>query len=95
MKAHLDDQVTPKVHDCVFSEDDSCVSQKEASLLKELDQERQRYQNVIKEFSRLEQRYDNLKEETSLAKVTPILHTNSCYNLQSKTGFFEFLIYIT
>lgn len=46
------------------------VSQSEASLQKELDQERQRYQNLLKEFSRLEQRYDNLKEEVSLTKVT-------------------------
>lgn len=48
----------------------SIVSQSEASLQKELDQERQRYQNLLKEFSRLEQRYDNLKEEVSLSKVT-------------------------
>uniref|UniRef100_A0A3Q3WQY3 Uncharacterized protein n=1 Tax=Mola mola TaxID=94237 RepID=A0A3Q3WQY3_MOLML len=52
---------------CLYvSEDGSCISQKEALLHKELDQERQRYQNVLKEFSRLEQRYDNLKEEMSL-----------------------------
>lgn len=50
--------------------DGSIVSQSEASLQKELDQERQRYQNLVKEFSRLEQRYDNLKEEVSLTKVT-------------------------
>lgn len=54
---------------CV-SVDGSSVSQTEASLQKELDQERQRYQNLLKEFSRLEQRYDNLKEEMSLTKVT-------------------------
>lgn len=46
------------------------MSQSEALLQKELDQERQRYQNLLKEFSRLEQRYDNLKEEVSLSKVT-------------------------
>lgn len=46
------------------------MSQSEASLEKELDQERQSYQNLLKEFSRLEQRYDNLKEEVSLSKVT-------------------------
>lgn len=46
------------------------MSQSEASLQKELDQERQRYQNLLKEFSRVEQRYDNLKEEVSLTKVT-------------------------
>lgn len=50
--------------------DGSIVSPSEASLHKELDQERQRYQNLVKEFSRLEQRYDNLKEEVSLTKVT-------------------------
>lgn len=49
--------------------DGSSASPKEASLQKELDQERQRYQNLLKEFSRLEQRYDNLKEEVSLPKV--------------------------
>lgn len=54
---------------CV-SANGSIVSQTEASLQKELDQERQRYQNLLKEFSRLEQRYDNLKEEVSLTKVT-------------------------
>uniref|UniRef100_A0A3Q1JSJ2 Myosin VB n=1 Tax=Anabas testudineus TaxID=64144 RepID=A0A3Q1JSJ2_ANATE len=42
-----------------------------ASLQNELDEERQRYQNLLKEFSRLEQRYDNLKEELSLAKFQP------------------------
>lgn len=57
---------------CIFSYvtvDGSGTSPKEASLQKELDQERQRYQNLLKEFSRLEQRYDNLKEEVSLPKV--------------------------
>ncbi|KAL4617287.1 unconventional myosin-Vb isoform X3 [Arapaima gigas] len=44
------------------------VSQREASLQVELDEERQRYQNLLKEFSRLEQRYDNLQEEVSMAK---------------------------
>lgn len=43
-------------------------------MQKELDQERQRYQNLLKEFSRLEQRYDNLKEEVSLSKVTLCTH---------------------
>uniref|UniRef100_A0A1A8H335 Myosin VB n=1 Tax=Nothobranchius korthausae TaxID=1143690 RepID=A0A1A8H335_9TELE len=41
------------------------------SLQRELDEERQRYQNLLKEFSRLEQRYDNLKEEVSLNKFHP------------------------
>lgn len=49
--------------------DGSVASPKETSLQKELEQERQRYQNLLKEFSRLEQRYDNLKEEVSLPKV--------------------------
>ncbi|CAN9504644.1 unnamed protein product [Ophioblennius macclurei] len=42
-----------------------------ASLQLELDEERQRYQNLVKEYSRLEQRYDNLKEEVSLNKFIP------------------------
>ncbi|KAM3599551.1 uncharacterized protein V6R79_007865 [Siganus canaliculatus] len=50
---------------------DGAVSLKETSLQKELDQERQRYQNLLKEFSRLEQRYDNLKEDVSLSKFHP------------------------
>ncbi|XP_026153683.1 unconventional myosin-Vb isoform X2 [Mastacembelus armatus] len=50
---------------------DGPVSKKEGSLQKELDGERQRYQNLLKEFSRLEQRYDNLKEEMSLNKFQP------------------------
>lgn len=45
------------------------LSQKEASLQSELDEERLRYQNLLKEFSRLEQRYDNLQEEATYAKV--------------------------
>ncbi|TWW66679.1 Unconventional myosin-Vb [Takifugu flavidus] len=53
------------------SADGSIVSQSEASLQKELDQERQRYQNLLKEFSRVEQRYDNLKEEVSMTKFQP------------------------
>ncbi|XP_073333627.1 unconventional myosin-Vb isoform X2 [Pagrus major] len=53
------------------SEDGGSVSQKEVTLQKEMDQERQRYQNLLKEFSRLEQRYDNLKEEVSLNKFHP------------------------
>lgn len=57
---------------CVAAIDGS-VSQREVSLQKELDEERQRYQNLLKEFSRLEQRYDNLKEEMSLSKVTRLL----------------------
>ncbi len=56
------------------SEDGGSVSQRETSLQTELDQERQRYQNLLKEFSRLEQRYDNLKEEVSLTKVSSSPH---------------------
>ncbi|KAJ8338766.1 hypothetical protein SKAU_G00355520 [Synaphobranchus kaupii] len=50
---------------------ESDVSQKEASFRAELDEERLRYQNLVKEYSRLEQRYDNLQEEVSLAKFQP------------------------
>ncbi|XP_056146233.1 unconventional myosin-Vb, partial [Lampris incognitus] len=49
----------------------SSASQKQVHLQTELDQERQRYQNLLKEFSSLEQRYDNLQEEISLAKFQP------------------------
>ncbi|KAG5272054.1 hypothetical protein AALO_G00161170 [Alosa alosa] len=47
------------------------VSQKESSLQADLNEERQRYQNLVKEYSRLELRYDNLQEEMSLAKFQP------------------------
>ncbi|XP_060747618.1 unconventional myosin-Vb isoform X1 [Tachysurus vachellii] len=47
------------------------LSQKEANLQTELDDERQRYQNLLKEFSRLEQRYENLQEEATYAKFVP------------------------
>ncbi|XP_036384291.1 unconventional myosin-Vb isoform X3 [Megalops cyprinoides] len=53
------------------STEDQESSEKEAHLQVELDEERQRYQNLVKEFSRLEQRYDNLQEEVSLAKFQP------------------------
>lgn len=46
------------------------VSQKESRLQVELDEERQRYQNLVKEYSRLEQRYENLQEDMSSVKVT-------------------------
>lgn len=45
------------------------VSQKESHLQVELDEERQRYQNLLKEYSRLEQRYENLQEDMSSMKV--------------------------
>uniref|UniRef100_A0A4W5Q051 Myosin VB n=1 Tax=Hucho hucho TaxID=62062 RepID=A0A4W5Q051_9TELE len=45
---------------------ESSASQSVGRVQAELDEERQRYQNLLREFSRLEQRYDNLQE----AKVT-------------------------
>uniref|UniRef100_A0A673ZT75 Myosin VB n=1 Tax=Salmo trutta TaxID=8032 RepID=A0A673ZT75_SALTR len=42
------------------------ASQSVGRVQAELDEERQRYQNLLREFSKLEQRYDNLQE----AKVT-------------------------
>uniref|UniRef100_A0A671RI00 Unconventional myosin-Vb n=1 Tax=Sinocyclocheilus anshuiensis TaxID=1608454 RepID=A0A671RI00_9TELE len=47
------------------------VSQKEIRLQVELDEERQRYQNLVKEYSRLEQRYENLQEDMSSMKFHP------------------------
>uniref|UniRef100_A0A8C2BE94 Myosin VB n=1 Tax=Cyprinus carpio TaxID=7962 RepID=A0A8C2BE94_CYPCA len=47
------------------------VSQKEIRLQVELDEERQRYQNLVKEYSRLEQRYENLQEDMSSTKFHP------------------------
>uniref|UniRef100_A0A672S8Q8 Unconventional myosin-Vb-like n=1 Tax=Sinocyclocheilus grahami TaxID=75366 RepID=A0A672S8Q8_SINGR len=47
------------------------VSQKEIHLQVELDEERQRYQNLVKEYSRLEQRYENLQEDMSSMKFHP------------------------
>uniref|UniRef100_A0A673NBA7 Unconventional myosin-Vb-like n=1 Tax=Sinocyclocheilus rhinocerous TaxID=307959 RepID=A0A673NBA7_9TELE len=49
----------------------SDVSQKEIRLQVELDEERQRYQNLVKEYSRLEQRYENLQEDMSSMKFHP------------------------
>ncbi|XP_060930749.1 unconventional myosin-Vb [Limanda limanda] len=60
----------------------SSVSQTEASLQKELDEERQRYQNLLKEISRVEQKYENLKEEVSLTKFVPG-HRRNTSNLSS------------
>ncbi|XP_034402698.1 unconventional myosin-Vb isoform X1 [Cyclopterus lumpus] len=57
-------------------------SEAQAALQKELDDERQRYQNHLKEFTRLEQRYDNLKEELSLSKFQPG-HRRNPSNLSS------------
>ncbi|XP_056289192.1 unconventional myosin-Vb [Pseudoliparis swirei] len=53
------------------------------ALQKELDDERQRYQNHLNEFTRLEQRYDNLKEELSLSKFQPG-HRRNLSNLSSQ-----------
>ncbi|XP_068609278.1 unconventional myosin-Vb [Brachionichthys hirsutus] len=53
------------------SEGGSKASEREASLQKELDLDRQRYQNLLKEFSRLEQRCENLKEDLSITKFQP------------------------
>ncbi|XP_046723179.1 unconventional myosin-Vb isoform X3 [Silurus meridionalis] len=50
---------------------DGSLSQKEASIQAELDDERLRYQNLLKEFNRLEQRYENLQEEATYAKFVP------------------------
>ncbi|XP_052393099.1 unconventional myosin-Vb isoform X1 [Carassius gibelio] len=47
------------------------VPQKEIRLQVELDEERQRYQNLVKEYSRLEQRYENLQEDLSSMKFHP------------------------
>uniref|UniRef100_A0A8C1DSI8 Unconventional myosin-Vb n=1 Tax=Cyprinus carpio carpio TaxID=630221 RepID=A0A8C1DSI8_CYPCA len=46
-------------------------SHKEIRLQVELDEERQRYQNLVKEYSRLEQRYENLQEDMSSTKFHP------------------------
>lgn len=54
----------------------SDVSQKESRLQVELDDERQRYQNLVKEYSRLEQRYENLQEDISSMKVIVWLSLN-------------------
>uniref|UniRef100_A0A673ZTY4 Myosin VB n=1 Tax=Salmo trutta TaxID=8032 RepID=A0A673ZTY4_SALTR len=41
---------------------ESSASQSVGRVQAELDEERQRYQNLLREFSKLEQRYDNLQE---------------------------------
>uniref|UniRef100_A0AAQ6IHN0 Myosin VB n=1 Tax=Anabas testudineus TaxID=64144 RepID=A0AAQ6IHN0_ANATE len=58
-----------------------------ASLQNELDEERQRYQNLLKEFSRLEQRYDNLKEELSLAKPGHRRNPSNQSSLESDSNY--------
>lgn len=57
---------------CVSDQENS-ASQREVHHQAELDEDRQRYQNLLREFSRLEQRYDNLQEEVSLTKVKFVL----------------------
>ncbi|XP_071206363.1 unconventional myosin-Vb-like isoform X2 [Salvelinus alpinus] len=51
------------LHHSKSTEDqESSASQSVGRVQAELDEERQRYQNLLREFSRLEQRYDNLQE---------------------------------
>ncbi|XP_060092162.1 unconventional myosin-Vb isoform X5 [Heteronotia binoei] len=47
------------------------AAEENASMKKELEEERFRYQNFLKEYSRLEQRYDNLRDEMTIIKQTP------------------------
>ncbi|XP_032425079.1 unconventional myosin-Vb isoform X1 [Xiphophorus hellerii] len=54
----------------------SAAKESSASLEMELNQLRERYQDLIKEYSRLERRYDNLKEEMDLSKFQPGHHRN-------------------
>uniref|UniRef100_A0A673KVI9 Unconventional myosin-Vb-like n=1 Tax=Sinocyclocheilus rhinocerous TaxID=307959 RepID=A0A673KVI9_9TELE len=61
------------------------ASQKETRLQVELDEERQRYQNLVKEYSRLEQRYENLQEDLSSMKVFHPGHRRNPSN-QSSLG---------
>lgn len=68
-----------------------CPSAEEssASLETELNQLRERYQDLIKEYSRLELRYDNLKEEMALSKVSwtgPVLTIRPRSVLMTWTG---------
>uniref|UniRef100_A0A673L4K7 Unconventional myosin-Vb-like n=1 Tax=Sinocyclocheilus rhinocerous TaxID=307959 RepID=A0A673L4K7_9TELE len=58
---------------------------KETRLQVELDEERQRYQNLVKEYSRLEQRYENLQEDLSSMKVFHPGHRRNPSN-QSSLG---------
>ncbi|KAM9357499.1 unconventional myosin-Va [Symphorus nematophorus] len=44
------------------------VSQANAALRAELDEERRKYQGLLREFTRLEQRYDNLREMSLLTE---------------------------
>uniref|UniRef100_A0A8C8JBD3 Myosin VB n=1 Tax=Oncorhynchus tshawytscha TaxID=74940 RepID=A0A8C8JBD3_ONCTS len=47
------------------------ASQSVGRVQAELDEERQRYQNLLREFSRLEQRYDNLQEAKVRVCICP------------------------
>ncbi|KAJ7987122.1 hypothetical protein DPEC_G00335480 [Dallia pectoralis] len=49
-------------HSKSTEDQESSACQSVGRVQAELDEERQRYQNLLKEFSRLEQRYDNLQE---------------------------------
>uniref|UniRef100_A0AAQ5ZAZ3 Methyl-CpG binding domain protein 3b n=1 Tax=Amphiprion ocellaris TaxID=80972 RepID=A0AAQ5ZAZ3_AMPOC len=46
------------------------VSQANAALRAELDEERRKYQGLLREFTRLEQRYDNLRDMSLLTEAT-------------------------
>uniref|UniRef100_A0A8C7U2B9 Myosin VB n=1 Tax=Oncorhynchus mykiss TaxID=8022 RepID=A0A8C7U2B9_ONCMY len=50
---------------------ESSASQSVGRVQAELDEERQRYQNLLREFSRLEQRYDNLQEAKVRVCICP------------------------
>uniref|UniRef100_A0A8C7RRD1 Myosin VB n=1 Tax=Oncorhynchus mykiss TaxID=8022 RepID=A0A8C7RRD1_ONCMY len=52
---------------------ESSASQSVGRVQAELDEERQRYQNLLREFSRLEQRYDNLQEMSNGSLSPPTL----------------------
>ncbi|XP_017163246.1 unconventional myosin-Vb isoform X3 [Poecilia reticulata] len=54
----------------------SAADESSASLETELNQERERYQNLLKEFSRLELRNDNLKDEIAVLRFQPGHHRN-------------------
>ncbi|KAL0965691.1 hypothetical protein UPYG_G00284510 [Umbra pygmaea] len=49
-------------HSKSTEDQESSASQSVGRVQAELDEERQRYQNLLREFARLEQRYDNLQE---------------------------------
>uniref|UniRef100_A0AAQ6A907 Methyl-CpG binding domain protein 3b n=1 Tax=Amphiprion ocellaris TaxID=80972 RepID=A0AAQ6A907_AMPOC len=63
------------------------VSQANAALRAELDEERRKYQGLLREFTRLEQRYDNLRDMSLLTEVHSCTyrHTSSDF---SKMNFY-------